>query len=70
MGPKYEIGQKVTISLVNNQRQTPQDDNAEHYTGQRGEITDYYWISPGVNAVFYLYTVRVCAGLTELVVHE
>ena len=70
MGPKYEIGQKVTISLVNNQRQTPRDDSAELYTGQSGEITDYYWISPGGNEVFYIYTVRVGTGHKEIVLHE
>ncbi len=70
MGPKYEIGQKVTISLVNNQRLSPRDDNLESFTGQSGEITDYYWISPRGNEVFYIYTVRVGAGHKEIVLHE
>lgn len=70
MGSKYEIGQKVTISLVDNQRLSPQDCNAERYTGQNGEITDYYWINPRGNEVFYIYTVRVGTGLKEIVLHE
>lgn len=70
MGSKYEIGQKVTISLVDNQRLSPRDYNAERYTGQSGEITDYYWINPRGNEVFYIYTVRVGTGLKEIVLHE
>ena len=70
MDPKYEIGQKVVISLANDQSLTPRDCAAEPYAGQIGEVADYYWINPRGNQRFYIYTVRVGAGHKEVVLHE
>ena len=46
MTPKYEIGQKVTITPVNKQHLSPRDSDIGKYAGQSGEIIDYYWVSP------------------------
>ncbi len=70
MAPKYEIGQKVTITPVKNQHLSPRDSDIEPYAGQTGEVTDYYWISPNRDKVFYIYTIRMGADNKEIVLHE
>ena len=70
MKPKYEIGQKVIIRSYNNQSLSLRDCTIEPYVGQIGQVTDYYWISPRANAVFYIYNVRVGEGYTEIALYE
>ena len=70
MASKYEIGQKVIIKPVKNQRLSPRDSDLEPYAGQIGEVIHYYWISPNRGTVFYIYTVRMDADHKEVVVHE
>ena len=71
MAPKYEIGQKIIIKPVSNQRLSPRDSDLEPYAGQIGEVTDYYWVSVGRGAqVFYMYTVGIGNGHKEIVLHE
>lgn len=70
MSAKYQIGQKIIIKPIDNQRLSPRDCALEPYAGQSGEIIDYYWISPRINEVFYIYTVRVGEGKHEIVLHE
>ena len=70
MAPKYEIGQKVIIAPVKNQRLSPRDSDLEPYAGQIGEIIDYYWISPNTGEMFYIYTVRMDTDRKEVVLHE
>lgn len=70
MNPKYEIGQKVFISLVSDQSLTTRDCNVEPYTGQIGKVTDYYWINSRGNQIFYIYTVRVDTDHKEIILHE
>ncbi len=71
MAPKFNIGQKVVIKPVSNQRLSPRDTDVEQYAGQIGEVADYYWISlsRGTN-VFYIYTIRIGTGHKEIVLHE
>jgi hypothetical protein len=68
--PKYEIGQKVIIRPVNDQRLSLRESDIESYAGQIGEISDYYWISPRTGKFFYIYTVRVGTDYKEVVLHE
>lgn len=70
MAPKYKIGQTVIIMPVNDQRLSPRDSAIGTYAGQRGQVTDYYWINSSGGEVFYLYTVQVGAGHKEIVLHE
>jgi len=70
MEPKYKIGQKVIIKLVKNQSQSARDSDIERYAGQRGTVTNYYWISPIKGEVFYIYNVQFGSGQKEIVLHE
>lgn len=70
MAPKYEIGQKVTIKPVKSQHLSSRDCTIDAHAGQIGEVTDYYWISPHRDEVFYIYTVRVGTGFKEIALHE
>jgi hypothetical protein len=70
VGPKYEIGQKVVIRPVNDQRLSLRDSDIESYAGQIGEVSNYYWISPRTGNFFYIYTVRVGTDYNEVVLHE
>ena len=70
MAPKYKIGQKVTIKSVDNQHLSPRDCAIDAYTGQIGEVTDYYWITPHGGEVFYIYMVRVGTVYKEITLYE
>ena len=70
MDPKYEIGQKVVISLAGDRSLATRDFKVEPYVGQIGEVADYYWINPRGNEIFYIYTVRIEVGHKEVVLHE
>ena len=71
MIPKYEKGQKVTITPVSSQPLSSRDADIEEYAGQTGEIKDYFWISKrGGAEVFYIYTVAVEPEHKEVVLHE
>lgn len=70
VGPKYEIGHKVIIRPVSDQPSSQREGDIDTYSGQTGEIADYYWISPRAGNTFYIYTVRAGADNKELVLHE
>ena len=71
MAPKYEIGQKVIITPVEEQQFSPRDSDIKPYAGQVGEVTDYYWINLSMGArVVYIYTVRIESDSREFVLHE
>ncbi|MFC1943655.1 hypothetical protein ACFLWO_03650 [Chloroflexota bacterium] len=70
MEPKYKIGQKVIVKPVKNQSQSARDSDIGHYAGQRGTVTNYYWISPIEGKVFYTYTVQFGTDQKEIVLHE
>ena len=71
MAPKYLIGQKVKIKPADSEHDTsPRDWAIDAYAGQIGEITNYYWISPRVGEVFYIYMVRVGTGYKEIALYE
>ena len=69
MSPKYEIGQKVTITPVENQRLSARGSDLGEYAGQSGQVIDYYWISTGADN-FYIYTVKTETDNREIVLHE
>ena len=70
MVPKYDIGQKVVIRPVNDQRFSLRDSDIESFAGQIGEVSNYYWISPRTGQFFYIYTIRVGTDYKEVVLYE
>jgi hypothetical protein len=70
VAPKYEIGQKVIIRPVSDEPISLRESDIESYTGQVGEVSNYYWISPRTGKVFYIYTVRIGIDYKELVLYE
>ena len=70
MTAKYSIGQKVKIKQADGQYASPSDAALDTYTGQIGEVTNLYWISPRGSEVFYIYMVRVGTGYKEIALHE
>ena len=70
MEPKYDIGQKVKIKPSDEDPQSPRDSDIHPYAGQVGEVTNYYWISPRQNEVFFIYTVRVEEPYKEITLYE
>ena len=70
MDPKYKIGQKVIIKPVGDKRISPRDSAIDSYTGQVGEVANYYWVSPRTGKVFFIYTVRIGTGYKTVVFYE
>ena len=70
MEPKYKIGQTVIVKPVKNKSQSVRDSDIGHYAGQRGTVTNYYWISPIKGKFFYIYTVQFGTDQKEIVLHE
>jgi hypothetical protein len=70
MEPKYNIGQKVKISPNDNESQSPRDSDIHPYAGRLGQVTNYYWISPREEVVFFIYTVRVEEPFREITLYE
>jgi hypothetical protein len=70
MNPKYNIGQRVVIRPIKEQILSARDCTIEPYGGQIGQVTQYYWISPRVGEVLFIYEVRVLADDKEIVLHE
>ena len=62
----FEIRDWIIVILI----ASPRDCAIDSYAGQIGEITNYYWISPRVGEVFYIYMVRVGTGYEEIALHE
>ena len=69
MSPKYEIGQKVIITPVENQRLSPRGSDLGEYADQSGQVIDYYWIRTDADN-FYIYTVKTETDNREIVLHE
>jgi hypothetical protein len=71
MAPKYQVGQKVSITPVKAQPLSPRDAALEPYAGCVGRVNNFYWISPGSGSgTFYIYTVMMETDEKEIVVHE
>jgi len=70
MEPAYKLGQEVIIKLVKNQTLSARESDIGQYAGQRGIVTDYYWIRPNTGGVFYVYTVKIGDSDKEIVLHE
>ncbi len=69
MSPKYDIGQKVIIMPVENQRLSPRGVDLGEYAGQSGQVIDHYWISTDADN-FYIYIVKTETDNREIVLHE
>ncbi|MFC2034575.1 hypothetical protein ACFLUJ_00405 [Chloroflexota bacterium] len=70
MESKYKIGQKVTVKKSKTQSSSPRDSDIGKYVEQSGTVTNYYWISPKVGEVFYIYTIKIGTSQREIVLHE
>ena len=70
MEPKYQIGQKVTVKQFKTKVPSTRDFDIRQYAGQNGIVTNYYWISPTRDKVFYIYTVRISTCQKEIVLHD
>ena len=69
--PRYARGQKVVIRPVNEQGITARENSVNEYSGQVGEVTNYYWINPRNEQIFYIYRVKVGKDTKkEIVVYE
>jgi hypothetical protein len=69
--PRYAKGQKVVIKPVNEKGITQRESSVNEYAGQVGEVANFYWISPRIEQIFYIYKVKVGKDLkTEIVVYE
>ena len=69
--PRYAKGQKVVIKPVNEKGLTARENSVNEYSGQRGEVTNYYWINPRNEQIFYIYRVKVGKETKkEIVVYE
>ena len=69
MAPKYEIGQKVIITPVNDERLSPRDSSLEPYAGKIGTISNYYWVDRDTDT-FYIYSVQIEEYDKAIVLHE
>jgi hypothetical protein len=69
--PRYARGQKVVIKPVNEQGVTARENSVNEYSGQVGEVSNYYWINPRNEQIFYIYRVKVGKETKkEIVVYE
>ncbi|MFC2013473.1 hypothetical protein ACFLU8_01095 [Chloroflexota bacterium] len=70
MAPRFEKGQKVIIVPVKNHGSLARHSDLESYSGQTGEVADFYWVNIGLDVpkAFYVYTVRIEDN--DIVVHE
>ncbi|MFH1651189.1 MAG: hypothetical protein ABID87_03685 [Chloroflexota bacterium] len=70
MTARYDVGQRVKIKPAEGESQAARDSNISPYAGQVGEVTNYYWIRPSPNDVFYIYTVKLGDEPAEITLHE
>jgi hypothetical protein len=70
MAPKFNKGQKVTVTPVKNPTVSPRDSDIRVYAGSNGKVIDYYWLSTSMGEAFYVYTVRIEAENKDIVLHE
>jgi hypothetical protein len=69
--PRYSKGQKVIIKPVNEKGLTARESSVNEYSGQVGEISNFYWINPRNEQIFYIYKVKVGKNTKkEIVVYE
>jgi hypothetical protein len=68
--PRYIKGQKVIIKPVDEKGVTKREYNVNEYAGKVGKISDYYYINPRSEQVFFIYYVRVGKEGKEIVVYE
>lgn len=57
--PKYQIGQKVIVTLPKTHNGYLRRSKLEPYVGQVGEVRNYYHMSTIRGEVFYIYTVNI-----------
>jgi hypothetical protein len=52
--PRFAKGQKVIIRPVGQGGITERENSVNEYSGQTGEVVNYYWISPRLEQIFYI----------------
>ena len=68
--PRFAKGQKVIIKPVDEKSTTGREYAVNEYAGQLGEISDYYYINPRTEQIFFIYHVRVGKEKKAIVVYE
>jgi hypothetical protein len=68
--PRFVKGQKVIIKPVDEKGTTRREYAVNQYAGQVGEISDYYYISPRTEQIFFIYNVLVGKEKKVIVVYE
>jgi len=68
--PRYVVGQKVVIKPVSEKGLSQRDYDVNQYAGKEGKVSQYYWISPRTEQIFFIYRVLVDEGRKEIVVYE
>ena len=70
MKPRYIVGQKVVIKPKSEKGLSQRDYDVNQYAGKEGRVSQYYWISPRTEQIFFIYKVLVDDGRKEIVVYE
>ena len=70
MRPRYVVGQKVVIKPISEKGLTQREYDVNRYAGKLGEVSNYYWISPRTEQIFFIYNVLVDEKRKEIVVYE
>ena len=70
--PRYIKGQKVLIKAVSDKGTTQREANISEYAGQVGEVSNFYYINPRTEQIFFIYKVLVGkeTNKKEIVVYE
>ena len=70
--PRFAKGQKVIIKPVSEGGLTQRENSVNEYAGQTGEISNFYWISPRIEQIFFITGVQVQSkeAKKEIVVYE
>jgi|WetSurMetagenome_2_1015567.scaffolds.fasta_scaffold104498_3 hypothetical protein len=69
--PRFSKGQKVLIKAVGDKNITQREADINEFSGKVGEVTNFYFISPRTEQIFYIYKVLVGdREKKEIVVYE
>jgi hypothetical protein len=69
--PRFAKGQKVLIKPASDKNVTQREADINEYAGKIGEITNFYFINPRTEQIFYIYKVKVGdREKKEIVVYE
>jgi len=70
MTAKFSIGEKVMVTPPAGAITDVRDADVSQYVGQRGTVSDSWWVDSARGDVFYIYKVKLGGGEKEVVLHE